>query len=51
VVTNLTFASDKNQQLASGAPGFQVNQVPEPGTMLLIGIGVAGLAISRRRKV
>lgn len=51
VVTNLAFAGDKNQQLASGPPGFQVNQVPEPGTMLLVGIGAVGLAISRRRKV
>src|SRR4051812_35295849 len=36
--------------LALSTGGFQVNQVPEPGTLLLIGVGVIGLAISRRRK-
>ena len=37
------------QQLALAPAGFQVNQVPEPGTLLLIGAGVIGLMISRRR--
>ena len=48
-------AADSRQLLAN-MMGFvsaqaQVSEVPEPGSMLLIGLGLAGAAFARRRKV
>jgi PEP-CTERM motif-containing protein len=31
--------------------GFRAASVPEPGTLLLVGMGLAGLAATRRRAV
>lgn len=30
--------------------GFQISQVPEPGTLSLMGLGLVGGAVLRRRK-
>ena len=30
--------------------GFRASQVPEPGTLLLLGMGIAGIALQRRRR-
>jgi hypothetical protein len=30
--------------------GFRAASVPEPGTLLLLGMGIAGAAFQRRRK-
>ena len=30
--------------------GFRAASVPEPGTLLLVGMGLAGVALQRRRK-
>ncbi|KIO49122.1 PEP-CTERM sorting domain-containing protein [Nitrosospira sp. NpAV] len=58
MVSSLTFASDKsnngnsnNSNNGNSNPGRgHVYQVPEPGTIILIGAGFLGLAASRRIK-
>ena len=30
--------------------GFRAASVPEPGTLLLLGMGLAGVAVQRRRQ-
>jgi hypothetical protein len=39
-----------NGQPPIGTASFLVTTVPEPGSLALLGVGFAGLAVSRRRK-
>lgn len=47
-VTKLEFY-DWPEQI--GLDNLTINQVPEPGTMLLFGIGLAGICSRRKRNV
>lgn len=50
-ISSLTFGSDKQNNGQSNSKGGrgQVHEVPEPGTILLVGAGVMGLIASRAR--
>jgi len=41
---------DGNNQLIPGATDLAISIVPEPGTALLLGIGMSGLAVAGRRR-
>jgi len=36
--------------VGTGSDGVRINGAPEPGTLALLGLGLAGLAATRRRK-
>jgi hypothetical protein len=47
---SLTIRVDNNP-FGTGAAFFRVDTVPEPATLLLLGTGLAGIAIKRRRRL
>jgi hypothetical protein len=47
--TNTNWAEYKMQKAEENGGSRAVNPVPEPATMLLVGSGLAGLAIFRRK--
>ncbi len=49
IITSGDLGSTVNWRIANNAP--DQSSVPEPTTMLLLGMGLAGLGFSRRRKV
>ena len=48
-ISSLAFGSDKQNNGHSNSGRGHVNQVPEPGTILLLGAGLVGLVASRAR--
>lgn len=48
-ISSLAFSSDKQNNGHSNSGRGHVNQVPEPGTILLLGAGLVGLVASRAR--
>ncbi|GHT12108.1 hypothetical protein FACS1894170_06530 [Planctomycetales bacterium] len=44
-----TFASDDTYTIANGDTLYSNNSTPEPATLLIVGLGVAGLALRRRK--
>ena len=50
-ISSLTFNADKNKKHDSPPGHGHVNAVPEPGSIILIVIGLAGLVAIRNRRV
>lgn len=50
ILANLTWDSDRHHREQQPVRLSQIGEAPEPGTLLLTGIGLAALVASRRRK-
>jgi hypothetical protein len=51
MISSVDVNADLNIGLNGNDNGLNVNEVPEPGTILLVGIGLAALIIRTRQKV
>jgi hypothetical protein len=47
---SLVFDNGAGENDGWGIDGVTLAKVPEPGTLALLGLGLAGLSIARRRK-